>query len=160
AAGALGDGHEVRILDLRLHRDELEATLESFQPEVIGVTGYSMHVLRNLAICARVKQWNAGCRTVAGGHHATLLPEDFFEPQVDYVVQGEGVQPFTALLRALESGSEPHFIPGLWARAGSQFVCGGVPASFDIDSLPPPDRTLTAADRSSYFIDWMKPIAL
>jgi radical SAM superfamily enzyme YgiQ (UPF0313 family) len=160
AAGALQDGHEIRILDLRLHRDDLDGTLESFQPEVAGVTGYSMHVLRNLAICARVKQRLPECRTVVGGHHATLLPEDFFEPQVDFVVQGEGVHPFVSLLHALEAGCDPFLIPGLWSRAGEKFVSGGLSAPFDIDSLPPPDRTLVAADRSSYFIDWMKPIAL
>jgi radical SAM superfamily enzyme YgiQ (UPF0313 family) len=160
AAGALQDGHEVCILDLRLHRDELNDTLESFQPEVVGVTGYSMHVLRDLAICERVKQLLPECRTVVGGHHATLLPEDFFEPQVDFVVQGEGVHPFVALLRKLESASEPDLIPGLWSRVDGKFVSGGLPAAFDIDSLPPPNRTLVAADRGSYFIDWMKPIAL
>ena len=160
ASGALADGHEVRLLDLRLHRDDLDSTIETFQPEVTGVTGYSMHVLRALAICARVKQLAPECRTVAGGHHATLLPEDFFEPQIDYVVQGEGVHPFVRLLRELDAGREPHFIPGLWARSNGKFLCGGPPAPFDIDSLPAPDRTLTAADRESYFIDWMKPIAL
>jgi len=160
AAGALDDGHDVRILDLRLHRNELDATLESFQPDVVGVTGYSMHVLRNLAICSRVKELVPTCRTVVGGHHATLLPEDFFTPQMDFVVQGEGVHPFVALLRMLESGKAPAPIPGVWARVGEQFVKGGDPAPFDIDSIPPPNRTLTAADRDSYFIDWMKPIAL
>jgi radical SAM superfamily enzyme YgiQ (UPF0313 family) len=160
AAGALQDGHEVRILDLRLHIDELEGTLESFRPEVVGVTGYSMHVLRDLAICARAKQLLPDCRTVVGGHHATLLPEDFFEPQIDFVVQGEGVHPFVSLLRALEAGREPRSIPGLWSREGEEFASGGPPAPFDIDSLPLPDRTLVAADRASYFIDWMKPIAL
>ena len=160
AAGALKDGHEVRILDLRLHRDELEDTIKSFQPGIVGVTGYSMHVLRALAICRQVKQLRPECRTVVGGHHATLLPEDFFEPQIDFVVQGEGVYPFVALLRALEARSEPDSIPGLWLRADGKFVSGGPPAVFDIDSLPSPDRTLVAADRSSYFIDWMKPIAL
>src|SRR6476469_10578023 len=45
AAGAISDGHEVRILNLRLHRQELDVTLESFQPDIVGVTGYSMHVL-------------------------------------------------------------------------------------------------------------------
>jgi radical SAM superfamily enzyme YgiQ (UPF0313 family) len=160
ASGALEDGHEVRILDLRLHRDQLDATLESFQPEVVGVTGYSMHVLRNLAICKRVKELVPACRTVVGGHHATLLPEDFFEPQVDFVVQGEGVRPFVGMLRALSERTQPNFIPGLWSRTGSGFVCGGVQGEFDIDSLPIPDRSLVAADRASYFIDWMKPIAL
>src|SRR5689334_1316378 len=160
AAGALGDGHEVSILDLRLHRSELDVRLEAFQPDLVGVTGYSMHVLRNLAICARVKRLIPSCSTVVGGHHATLLPEDFFEPQVDYIVQGEGVYPFVKLLRELEAKRQPSFIPGLWVRSGTRFISGGTPVLFDIDSLPVPDRTLTADDRSSYFIDWMKPIAL
>ncbi len=160
AAGAQSDGHEVRILDLRLHRDELDDALTEFQPDVAGVTGYSMHVLRNLKICARVKEVVPRCRTVVGGHHATLLPEDFFEPQVDFVIQGEGVRPFAALLGALESRRSPDRIPGLWSRDGGGFVSDGPPAHFDIDDLPPPARHLTAADRAHYFIDWMKPIAL
>src|ERR1039458_3193764 len=103
AAGVTADSHEVRILDLRLHRDELETTVQEFQPDIMGVTGYSMHVLRNLATCARVKELLPSCRTVVGGHHATLLPEDFFESQIDYVIQGEGTGPFVALLRDLET---------------------------------------------------------
>jgi hypothetical protein len=47
-AGARQDGHDVRLLDLRLHPDDLEKILEEFRPEVVGVTGYSMHVLRAL----------------------------------------------------------------------------------------------------------------
>ena len=49
-AGARLDGHEVRLLDLRLHPDGLDETLATFRPDVTGVTGYSMHVLRDLEI--------------------------------------------------------------------------------------------------------------
>ena len=84
--GAKLDGHEVKILDLRLHLKELDSQLLTYQPDVVGVTGYSMHVIRNLEICQRVKEILPNCRTIAGGHHATLLPEDFFEPYMDYVV--------------------------------------------------------------------------
>ena len=94
AAGAKSHGHEVQLLDLRLHRDELDNTLLDFAPDVVGVTAFSMHVLSALAICGRVKTQLPRCRTVVGGHHATLMPEDFFEPQVDFVVIGEGVRPF------------------------------------------------------------------
>ena len=73
AAGALEDSHEVRILDLRLHPDDLETTLADFQPDLVGVTGYSMHVLRNLALCRRVKELLPTCWTVVGGHHSTPL---------------------------------------------------------------------------------------
>ena len=159
-AGAKLDSHDVHILDLRLHPTELESTLMTFQPDVIGVTGYSMHVLRCLEICRVVKDVLPASRTVAGGHHATLLPEDFFEPQVNFVVCGEGVHPFRQLLQQMENGRETDPIPGVWARIDGRFVSGGKPLSYELDSIPPPDRMLTAQDRNSYFIDWMKPIAL
>jgi radical SAM superfamily enzyme YgiQ (UPF0313 family) len=160
AAGAVRDSHEVRILDLRINPDDLESTLETFRPDVVGLTGYSMHVLRNLALCRQVKASLPQCVTVVGGHHATLLPEDFFEPEVDFVVQGEGVHPFTEILRAVEQGDRQPVIPGVWIKQGETFKSGGPARSYDIDDLPTPNRELTAADRGNYFIDWMKPIAL
>jgi radical SAM superfamily enzyme YgiQ (UPF0313 family) len=86
-----------------------------YQPDIVGVTGYSMHVLRNLAICSRVKELCPGCKTVVGGHHATLLPEDFFEPQIDFVVVGEGAAPFRSILAAQQGKSQALSIPGVWA---------------------------------------------
>jgi radical SAM superfamily enzyme YgiQ (UPF0313 family) len=105
AAGAVRDSHEVRILDLRINPDDLESTLETFRPDVVGLTGYSMHVLRNLALCRQVKASLPQCVTVVGGHHATLLPEDFFEPEVDFVVQGEQSSKATGSQSFQECGS-------------------------------------------------------
>src|SRR6185436_9560019 len=51
-------------------------------------------------------------------------------------------------------------IPGVWAREDGKFVFGGERPPSQLDDLPAPDRTLTTADRSSYFIDAMKPVAL
>lgn len=160
AAGARLDSHDVRLLDLRLHPEDLDRTVLDYAPDLVGVTGYSMHVLRVLRICQRVKELRPEARVVVGGHHATLMPEDFFEPQVDFVVCGEGVGPLRRLLGSLAAGAPVGGIAGLWAREGETFVSGGPPASFSIDDIPPPDRSLTAADRDSYFIDWMRPIAL
>lgn len=161
AAGALADGHVVRILDLRLHPGSLDGVLAGFDPDVTGFTGYSMHVLRNLELCREVKTARPGCTTVVGGHHATLLPEDFFAPEVDHVVVGEGVAPIRALLRQLESGVGEPSVPGTWTRtADGRFRCGPEAASFDIDDIPVPARELVPEDRPSYYIDWMRPIAL
>lgn len=160
AAGARLDSHDVRILDLRLHQEDLDRTVLEYAPDLVGVTGYSMHVLRMLNICRRVRELRPAARTVVGGHHATLMPEDFFEPQVDFVVCGEGVGPLRRLLGSLAAEGPVRGIAGLWARDGETFVSGGPPASFSIDDIPLPDRSLTAADRDSYFIDWMRPIAL
>lgn len=159
-AGARLDGHQVRLLDLRLHPDELETTIQEYDPDLVGITAFSMHVISALAICRRIKAVNPRCYTVAGGHHATFLPEDFFEPQIDFVVSGEGVAPFRSLLQALANHEVPAAIPGVWARIDGTFTFGGEQPPFNINDLPTPDRTLTERDRARYFIDWMKPIAL
>jgi radical SAM superfamily enzyme YgiQ (UPF0313 family) len=99
------------------------------------------------------------CKVVVGGHHATLLPEDFFDPSIDFVVLGEGTGPLRKLLRELSGGpAEP--IAGVIRNRDGQFASDGPPAAFQIDSLPVPDRRITEADRARYFIDWMKPVAL
>jgi radical SAM superfamily enzyme YgiQ (UPF0313 family) len=159
-AGARLDGHEVRLLDLRLHNEELHDTLREFRPDVVGVTGYSMHVLRGLEVCRIAKELVPGCQTVVGGHHATLEAVDFFEPQMDHVVVGEGVRPFRQMLALMERGQPVQGVPGVWSRVDGQFTFGGEPTTFDMGSVPPPDRTLVPGDRSRYFIDWMNPIAL
>ena len=158
--GAKLDGHEVRLLDLRLHADDLESTLRAFVPDVVGVTGYSMHVLRNLEVCDIAKRLVPGCKTVAGGHHATLEAIDFCEPQMDYVVVGEGVRPFREILALLDAGEPAADVAGVWSRVDGEFTYGGEPPPYDINTIPPPDRSLVPDDRELYYIDWMQPIAL
>lgn len=161
AAGARMDGHEARLLDLRLHPEMVRHELLAFAPDVVGVTGYSMHVLRNLEICREVKSLRPDCITIAGGHHATLLAEDFFEEEIDFVVIGEGVRPFRGLLDALARGDRTVSVPAVWTRTdGRSFRYGGDAPPFDVDRIPPPDRSLVPRDRNAYYIDWMRPIAL
>ncbi|WP_299436934.1 radical SAM protein [uncultured Rhodospira sp.] len=177
-AAALGQaGHEAHILDLRLHPDSLTETVAAFDPHLVGVTAFSMHVRRAREIAAEVKRLHPAVRTIVGGHHATFLPEDFFTPTIDYVVSGEGTTLITSVADALDRGNAvPDPAPGLYQREeGADGSADGATdrlwAPFDgfgrnkvgeqaFRQLPRPDRTLTAADRHRYFIDAMKPIAL
>ncbi len=160
AAAVKKIGDQVRLLDLRLNPDALDSTLAEFEPDLVGATAFSMHVRAVLAVFARVKAKRPSCWTIAGGHHAAFLPEDFFEDQVDFVVTGDGVRPLVELSRRLSDGAAPTGIPGLWSRVEGKFVFGGDAPPLVVDALPVPDRSITAGDRASYFIDWMKPVAL
>ena len=64
AAGAKLDGHDVEVLDLRLHPGELSQALERFAPDVVGLTAFSMHVRTALSICKVVKEALPECCTV------------------------------------------------------------------------------------------------
>lgn len=164
-AGALrAAGHEARILDLRLHRDALAATLAEFRPQLVGVTAFSMHVRRAIGICAEAKAFHPAIRTIVGGHHATFLPEDFFAESVDLVVSGDGTEAIVAAADEAAGGA-PAQGDGIYRRGGNgAFAIVGARSRLlsrdELDALPLPDRSLTTADRSRYFIDWMRPIAL
>jgi radical SAM superfamily enzyme YgiQ (UPF0313 family) len=161
AAAAIAAGHDARILDMRLHPGDLEEVVDTYAPDIVGVTAFSMHVLAAVAICTQVKTWRPDCWTVAGGHHATFLPEDFFVDAIDFVVSGEGASPLAALLDALAANNLDALpgVPGLWYRHHGEFVLTSRRPAVDLEGMPMPLRSLTARDRKSYFIDWMKPVA-
>ncbi|MDY7039357.1 MAG: radical SAM protein [Chloroflexota bacterium] len=149
-AAALLDEHEVRILDLRVDPD-LKGALCDFQPDVVGVTGYTVDVPSMLRVCRQVKEESPQITTVVGGYHATLCPQDFNCVWVDVIVAGEGEETMSELVRALERGEDLHAIPGLVLRDdGEQVTTGTRPLLTALDSSPLPARELTAAYRDQY----------
>ncbi len=162
AAAVEARGHEAQILDLRLNPRALGPTLASFRPDLVGITAFSMHVLRALELCRIVKAHNSACRTVVGGHHATFLPEDFFSDSVDYVVCGEGCDAMAVLVDA--GMGDPPPVKNMWRRKSCGTFALDSPGNWldqrGLAQMPRPNRRLTEADRSRYFIDWMRPVAL
>ncbi|CAN5392872.1 radical SAM protein [soil metagenome] len=157
-------GHEARILDLRLRRDDLARTLAEYRPHLVGVTAFSMHVSRAIGICTEVKAFDPAIATIVGGHHATFLPDDFFKDAVDLVVSGDGTEAIVAAA-AEAAGGAPAYGDGVHRHdPNGRFTVTGARTRLlsraELDELPVPDRSLTEADRARYFIDWMRPIAL
>jgi radical SAM superfamily enzyme YgiQ (UPF0313 family) len=103
--------------------------------------------------------WKPEALTVVGGHHATIAPEDFASSYIDLIVMGEGVFAFQEIVTRFEQGRGFDAIPGVaCVRRGELVRTEPIPAT-DLDVLPFPDRRLTARYRSSYFSEWMKPLA-
>lgn len=167
AAAAEEVGCEVRLVDLRFDPEVFETTFRAFSPDLVAVTGYSMHVHRVREICAATKSLDKACQTAVGGHHATLMPIDFHDEHIDFIVEGEGCAPFQAIIEKIRSTSASiasdagSLLEGVWSRGpAGTFEFGGKQPEIDLDKLPCPDRVITSQQRSRYFIDWMKPIAL
>ena len=157
-AGLQLDGHVAEILDARLTPD-IESACRRFQPQIVGLTGYTsqLNIIKKLAV--RLKSAFPALRIVVGGHHATVRPEDFNIPAIDAVVIGEGVFALREIVGAIEAGLGFEAIEGVAvpAPAGMRF---GPPRRYtDLDHLPFPDRSLTAAHRQNYFSEWFKPLA-
>jgi radical SAM superfamily enzyme YgiQ (UPF0313 family) len=157
AAGVVKD-HDVRILDLRLEKD-LQGILADFHPNVVGITSYTVHVNIVRKLFEQIKEWNPQVLTVVGGHHATVIPEDFVSPFIDLIVIGEGVFTFNEIIARFEMGNKFDDIPGIAFAKGDSFVTTEPRALDDLDTFPFPERKLTAKYRKHYYSEWMKPLA-
>jgi radical SAM superfamily enzyme YgiQ (UPF0313 family) len=157
-AAGVAAHHDVRILDMRID-DTLEETLADVEPDVVGVTAYTVHVKPVRRLCQQVKAWNSEILTVVGGHHATVAATDFLSPDIDLVVQGEGVEPFRQILARHEHRKGFEGIAGVQVREGDRLVSGPEQALGELDTAPMPMRSLTARYRGEYYSEWLKPLA-
>lgn len=157
-AGLKLDGHEVEIVDARLDPD-IEGACHRFQPDLVGLTGFTSHVNIIKGIAARLKTILPEALVVVGGHHATVRPEDFNEPAIDMVVIGEGVFTLREIVWAVESGGKLADIRGLAIPCPGGMLKTSPRPYTDLNELPFPDRSLTAKYRKNYFSEWFKPLA-
>lgn len=157
-AGLKQDGHEVQLFDARIDIN-YESAFRRFQPEVVGLTGFTCHVNIIKRIASRIKSINSNILIVVGGHHATVQPKDFNDPCIDVVVIGEGVFTLREILRAWEMGGEFSAICGIAIPETEGMTFSAVRPYTNLNELPFPDRSLTAAYRKQYFSEWFKPLA-
>jgi hopanoid C-3 methylase len=158
AAGLKSD-YDVRLLDLRFDND-LERVLKEFCPDIVGTTGYTVHVKRCKDILKKVKQFNKDIVNIIGGHHATVAPQDFYEPFVDIIVIGEGVFAMKEIAETIERKGDLKKVNGLAIRENGLFRRTNARANIDLDSLPFPDRSCNPSHRDRYCLGTEKPVAL
>ncbi len=150
--------HDVRILDMRLD-DNLEATLSAFCPDMVAVTALTPEVYAAHSILQQVKSFSPEIFTVVGGYHASLLPRDFFMPQVNAVAIGQAELMFTELTQAVSDGRDLSDVPNIvWQNRDGIFIRNDrFEARVDLASLPMPRRDLTEPYRDEYFFLFDKP---
>lgn len=158
-AAGVPSNHDIRILDMRLEKD-IDAALRDFSPDIVGITAYTVHVNTVKLLFRTIKQFNSGIHTVVGGHHATVMPQDFYDPCIDIVVKGEGVDAFRNIVEHLEAGKAIKELRGAeYIERGEGTLVFESDKAIDLDALPFPKRNLTTRYRKSYFSEWMKPLA-
>jgi radical SAM superfamily enzyme YgiQ (UPF0313 family) len=146
------DHHEVKLLDLQIPdiKPGLKETLETFQPDIIACSAFTPGVNSAGKICAEAKKILPGILTVVGGHHATVMPRDYFQDTIDVVVSGEGVFPFKKICECHEKGKSFEDIENIYYRKNGKMVFTRKEEHPPLDSLPFPDRTLTSHLRHRY----------
>ncbi|MBA4387706.1 MAG: hypothetical protein C0404_06975, partial [Verrucomicrobia bacterium] len=153
--------HELRLLDLRIEKDEKKA-LAGFVPDVCAFACHSYATMPStIKTMERYRRMFPGALNVVGGH-ATLMPGMFNSPAVDAIVLGEGDETFPELVEAHLAGRDISTVPGLaLPNRGADVVLTAARqySGREMTEYNFPDRSLTKAYRSQYFrYDW-RPMA-
>jgi len=142
-------GHEVRIIDLDLEikgrpdgRDIylrlLERAVADFSPAAVGITSMYNNSLQAERMARAVKACDPSIVTIGGGSHFGALGPQALRriPELDFAIEGEGEQAFSALLAALESGAPISQVPRLHYRVNGQLSANPSAGLLNLAELP------------------------
>ncbi|MCU1245500.1 MAG: superfamily protein [Acidobacteria bacterium] len=157
------DGHECKVFDLRIDGQERGLELNRrFAPDVVGLQcNFTTERNRTIHLAQAIKRDLPQAYVVIGGHDASRDPQFFQNEAIDAIAVGDGEEVMPALVNALQRGSDPAKVPGLWLNdSGAWSYTGHAVARRNLDDLPMPARHLIDHYADHYYINFRKPLAL
>lgn len=145
------EGHTIKLHGIDLSNknwlSQLIMEVETFKPEIVGVSVVTMFFAESLKIIKSVKNIDPAIVTVFGGPHPSIMPEDVFRSanELDFCVIGEGEVTIVELVDAISNGREDYrSIKGIAFRdnLGKIVVTPRRDVISDLDTLPIIDRAL------------------
>ena len=115
-------GFQVQMLDNYLMKkpiEEVKQLVTKTNPAIVGITCGSATYRRCIETAHAIKEALPTCKIVVGGWHASYVPDSLLEnPEIDYVVMGEGERAVTELATCIVNGNEAAAItiPGVACR--------------------------------------------
>jgi hopanoid C-3 methylase len=146
-------GYDAELVDMRLDTwESLDRALDD-RPAALGIScAFTTDVYPTYEIARFVKERWPALPIVIGGHHASLVPDDFLYPgsHVDAIAVGEGEMTGIGIMDALRERRPLESVPGVLTLANKGDGFRERPFSRELDELPEPDRSLSARYRKWY----------
>lgn len=136
--------HEVKIIDCSLNQlsgdsNEFKKIISDFNPDVVGITCWSINYREVVKISKMLKLINENIISVVGGCHASAYPESLLK-NVDFVFIGEAELSFPLFLDELEK-DRPNFssIKGLCYLKEGEVIKNETDRPQNLDVIKRPD---------------------
>ena len=149
----LDAGHVVELIDLNLtglNPARLEASLNRFSPDVVGISSHTETYPNALAIARQVKEHDSAVPVMIGGPHVSIVPlDELAEPDLDYIVVGEGERTAVELVAAIGTGAaadDIEAITGLGHKTRGVPVLNPPRPPLDVSKIGRPARHLLSLE--------------
>lgn len=151
--------HDVKIFDMRLDKNTLSKEIENFLPDVVGAGCVTAGYYECVKVLKETKSLNPKIITIVGGHHPSVMPQDFAKEFVNFIVIGEGEKTFPELIDSLELKKDIYEVKGIAIPKDGELYFTKERPLINIDEVPIPNRDLTLKYRHRYFRGTWRPIA-
>ena len=129
------------IIDTSFDREDILEKVQSFKPDLIGLTAVTFTYKKTFQLARTVKENYPSIPLIIGGVHITLCPESLPE-WVDVAVLGEGEETFLELVKTYQNEGQlkKNNIKGIIFRENGNLINTGTRESIEpIDKIPHPD---------------------
>lgn len=142
ASSLLNNNHEVDLIDMLLEKKPLKYFLKQKEYDMVCFTAYITTVGMVKKYAEIVKKYNSNIKTAVGGVHAEVVPDDFIDNNIDYILWANGVETLVTI-----SNNYPNIdinnIPGIYIKGRTKpVIING--------NLPYPNREITNKYRNNY----------
>ena len=123
---------------------EIETRIKKTPSEIYFISSlFTTYYQETERVIEIIRKYAKGSYIAAGGYHASLYSEYFFErTSIDFVTQGEGETSTLELVRAIENGESLESVSGLVYRDHGVVKKNDCLSKPDITLLPYPAREL------------------
>ena len=117
-------------------------------PDLVGISALFTPYHREALNLAREIKRHVSVPIIMGGSHVSAVPEMVLsQPEVDFVIRGEGERPLVEFLKAFGNGCALDDVPNLGYKAGGRMILNPVAPNYPLDALPLADFSDLRAER-------------
>ncbi len=146
--GNIDEQHEVHLIDLVRKRRNIAGYLKKklikIHPDLIGLSAMTWQYGTCLALIGLIKEILPHVKIAVGGYHATLMVQEMAASaeteSIDFMVRGEGEEPFRRLVNALGGTDRLADIPSLSYKSADQWIHNERGSLCDLSRLKRPIR--------------------
>jgi anaerobic magnesium-protoporphyrin IX monomethyl ester cyclase len=140
------DGHAVSVMNIykKIDREEFITRVINESPNLLAFSATGNMFFYVEEFCKWLLQENLHFKTICGGPHATLVPEEVLKTNgIDMVCIGEGEAALSELCNKLSKEEDATKINNIWIKAEKGTIRNSVaPLLQNLDKLPFPDMSV------------------
>lgn len=144
--------YSVKILDFDVEKlaiDDFIKLVSKIKPKIVGLSCTTPVIMLTIDIVNEIKEYDKNMLVIAGGPHASALPEETLQQsKIDIVVRGEGEFTTVEIFEYLKGEVELSEIKGISYKDNGKIIHNPDRELFkNIDLLPFPARHLFPMDK-------------